>query len=190
MVDGAGHAILGLLSKHHTKMSKVIINLYSPKSPAYTVFESSTSSIYTREGLFEHLMILLGGRIAEEIIYDVSVTTGALNDFDETLKLAEKMVLYYGLGNNVIYPRNSEKYKEIIDTEVAHLISDAYSYAESIIIECKDLIYETSEILKKEKILRADTIQKIIEKKYEHILNLMIDCNCLNELLGFISILS
>ena len=81
-----GHAIVGIFSKHHSKMTKVIINLSSPKSPGYTVFESSTSSIYTRESLFEHLMILLSGRIAEEIFYGVSVTTGALNDFEEALR--------------------------------------------------------------------------------------------------------
>jgi cell division protease FtsH len=60
-----GHAVVGLLSKHHSKMTKVVINLSAPKSPAYTVFESSNANILTREALFEHLMILLAGRIAE-----------------------------------------------------------------------------------------------------------------------------
>jgi cell division protease FtsH len=117
-----GHAIVGLLSKHHSKMTKVIINLSAPKSPGYTVFEASVSSILTREALFEHLMILLAGRIAEEVLYDVSVTTGAINDFEEALKLAEKMVVYYGMGKNIIYPNMSEKYKELIDIEVEKLI--------------------------------------------------------------------
>ena len=43
-----GHAIVGLLSKHHSKVTKVVINLSSPKSPGYTVFEGSTSNIYIR----------------------------------------------------------------------------------------------------------------------------------------------
>ena len=120
-------------------------------------------------------MILLSGRIAEEVFYNVSVTTGAINDFEEALKLAEKMILYYGMGSNIIYPRSSDKYKEMIDNDVIDLINNAYSYAEVIIVECKNLIYETSEILKKEKILKADKIQKIIDKKYKHILNLSID---------------
>ena len=171
-----GHAIVGFLSKYHSKMSKVVINLSSPKSPGYTVFKSSASTIYTRDALFEHLMILLSGRIAEEVFYNVSVTTGAINDFEEALKLAEKMILYYGMGSNIIYPRSSDKYKEMIDNDVIDLINNAYSYAEVIIIECKSLIYETSELLKKDKILKADKIQKIIDKKYKHILNLSIDC--------------
>jgi cell division protease FtsH len=170
-----GHAIVGLLSKHHSKMTKVVINLSSPKSPGYTVFKSSTSNIYTREALFEHLMILLSGRIAEEVFYNVSVTTGAINDFEEALKLAERMVVYYGMGRNIIYPSLSDKYKELIDNDVIDLINNAYNYAEIIIIHSKDLIFETSEILKREKILKADKIEELINNKYKYLLDLKIE---------------
>ena len=170
-----GHAVVGFLSKHHSKMSKVVINLSSPKSPGYTVFESSTSNIYVREALFEHLMILLSGRIAEEVFYNVSVTTGAINDFEEALKLAEKMVLYYGMGSNIIYPSNSEKYKELIDNDVIELINNAYNYANMLIISCKDLIYETSEILKKDKLLKADALNALINEKYKDLVNLRME---------------
>jgi len=170
-----GHAVVGFLSKHHSKMSKVVINLSSPKSPGYTVFESSTSNIYVREALFEHLMILLSGRIAEEVFYNVSVTTGALNDFEEALKLAEKMVLYYGMGSNIIYPSNSEKYKELIDNDVIELINNAYNYAQMLIITCKDLICETSEILKRDKLLKADTLSSLINEKYKYLLDLKME---------------
>jgi len=169
-----GHAVVGLLSKHHSKMSKVIINLSSPKSPGYTVFESSLSSIYKREALFEHLMILLAGRIAEEVFYDVSVTTGAINDFEEALKLAERMVVYYGMGNNVIYPSLSEKYKELIDDDVVNLINDAYKYAEIILIQSKELIEESAEILKKNKLVKAEEMQKLIDDKYSYLMDLKI----------------
>jgi len=170
-----GHAVVGFLSKHHSKMSKVVINLSSPKSPGYTVFESSTSNIYVREALFEHLMILLSGRIAEEVFYNVSVTTGALNDFEEALKLAEKMVLYYGMGSNIIYPSNSEKYKELIDNDVIELINSAYNYAQMLIIACKALIYETSEILKKDKLLKADALNLLINEKYTDLIDLKME---------------
>jgi ATP-dependent Zn protease len=170
-----GHAVVGFLSKHHSKMSKVVINLSSPKSPGYTVFESSTSNIYVREALFEHLMILLSGRIAEEVFYNVSVTTGAINDFEEALKLAEKMVLYYGMGSNIIYPSNSEKYKELIDNDVIELINDAYHYANMLIISCKDLIFETSEMLKKDKLLKADALNALINEKYKDLINLKME---------------
>jgi cell division protease FtsH len=172
-----GHAIVGMFSKHHAKMIKVVINFSSPKSPGYTVFESSVSNIYTREALFEHLMILLSGRIAEEIFYGISVTTGALNDFEEALKLAEKMVIYYGMGSNVIYPNSSDKFKELIDIDVIKLINKAYNYAEIILIKSKDLIKEGSEILKNEKYLSASTLETLIHDKYNDLLDLRIDYN-------------
>lgn len=167
-----GHAVIGMLAKHHSKMTKVIINLSSPKSPAYTVFEGSTSSIYTREALFEHLAILLAGRIAEEVFYDVSVTTGAINDFEEAFKLAEKMIVYYGMGKKIIYPSLSETYKEKIDNEVFNLINDAYAYSEFIIKNSKDLIYDAAQILKKEKLLTYETLIELIDAKYKNIFDL------------------
>jgi cell division protease FtsH len=170
-----GHAIVGLLSKHHSKVTKVVINLSSPKSPGYTVFEGSTSNIYIREALFEHLMILLAGRIAEEVFYDVSVTTGAINDFEEALKLAEKMIIYYGMGSNIIYPSLSEKYKELIDNEVVNLLNEAYKVSYMLIEESKDFIYETSEILKKEKIIKVNELNNLLQTKYKYLENLKIE---------------
>jgi len=169
-----GHAIVGMLSKHHSKMTKVIINLSAPKSPAYTIFEASPTSIFTREALFEHLMILLAGRIAEEVFFDISVTTGAINDFEEAAKLAQKMIVYYGMGKEVIYPSNSDKYKEMIDNEIVSLLNDAYGYAEFIIRNSKDLMQEGAELLKRDKLLKADTLLELINTKYKHVLTLKI----------------
>jgi cell division protease FtsH len=167
-----GHAVVGMLSKHHSKMSKVIINLSSPKTPAYTIFEAATSSIFTREALFEHLMILLAGRIAEEVFFDVSVTTGAINDFEEALKLAQQMVVYYGMGKQIIYPSMSDKYKEMIDSEVATLLNNAYECAEFIIRNTKDFIEEGAEILKRDKLLKAETLFTLLNEKYRDVLTL------------------
>ena len=169
-----GHAIVGMLSHHHSNVTKVIINLSSPTSPAYTVFEAANSNIYTREALFEHLMILLAGRIAEEVVYGVSVTTGAINDFEEALKLANKMVVYYGMGKDVIYPNTSEKYKEMIDDEVATLISDAYEYAELIVSQSKDFILEGADLLKRDKIVRIDSLNELLQTKYRELVVLQL----------------
>jgi len=169
-----GHAVVGLLSKHHAKMTKVVINLSAPKSPAYTVFESSASNILTREALLEHLMILLSGRIAEEVVYGVSVTTGAINDFEEALKLAERMICYYGMGKYPIYPSLSEKYKEKIDNDVSNLINDAYAYAEFLIRNSKDRIMEGAELLKKQKVMKAEELIDLMNTKYQAVLNLKI----------------
>jgi cell division protease FtsH len=169
-----GHAIVGILSKHHSKVTKVIINLSAPSSPGYTVFENSPSNIYTREALFEHLMILLGGRIAEEQFWGISVTTGAINDFEEVLKLAHKMITYYGMGQQIIYPTDSEKYKEIVDDEIYQLIDDAYKFSKFIIERANDFIFESAELLKEKKTVKIEELMGLINDRYPELLDLKI----------------
>lgn len=167
-----GHAIIGLLMKQHSRLTKIVINLSSPKTPGYTVFEGSTSNLYTRESLFEHLMVLLSGRIAEEVFYNVSVTTGAINDFEEALKLAEKMIVYYGMGEKLIYPSSSEKSKAEIDDQVQTLIHDAYSMSYVILANCKEIISQCSEILKRKKVLKREELFDLIWKISPEIMDL------------------
>jgi cell division protease FtsH len=167
-----GHAVVGLLAKHHAPVTKVLINLSAPNSPGYTVFANSKSAIMTREALFEHLMILLSGRIAEEVFYGRSITTGAINDFEEALKLSKKMIMYYGMGKHAVYPDMSEKYKEIIDVEVAELIDEAYKYAEFLVRNSKDLINDGAEILKREKIIKAELLLELMREKHQNVIAL------------------
>ena len=171
-VHEMGHAILGYLSKYHSKLLKVVLNLSSPKTPGYTVFERSASSIYLKEALFEHLIILLGGRIAEEVIYNVSITTGAINDFEEALKLAERMIVHYGMGEKVLYPSSSEKYKEIIDNEVSELINYAYLVGRLVLENCKQIIQESSALLQTEKKLLPRHLSDMIRDSYPEVLKL------------------
>ena len=66
----------------------------------------------------------------------------------------------------MIYPQLSEKYKEMIDTEVAELISNAYTASFETLNSCKQLIIECSEILKRDKLLRREEIIELMETKY------------------------
>ena len=172
-VHEMGHAIVGLLARNHSKVKKVIINLSSPNSPGYTLFEKSTSNIFNRDTLFEHLMILLGGRIAEELFYGhLGISTGAISDFEEALTLANKMITYYGMGEMAIYPSHSEKYKELIDNEIAKLLEDAYAYSYGIIDGAKDFIYEGALLLKENRMLTAGELNELLETKYAELLDM------------------
>ena len=165
-VHEMGHAIMGLCMKKHSKLTKIIINLSSPTSPGYTIFEGTTSSIYTKETLFEHLNILLAGRIAEEIIYGRdSITTGAINDFEEATKLAHKYIAYYGFGENMIYPSTSEKYKQIADTEIFDLINKAQVLTKEVLSQYKNVIVAGAKILEIEKVLTADMLIEMMNAK-------------------------
>jgi cell division protease FtsH len=162
-----GHVVVGLLSKNHAKVKKVVINLSAPTSPGYTVFDSPKSTIFTRESLFEHLMILLAGRIAEEVFFGISVTTGAMSDFEEAFRLANKMIVYYGMGEHVLYPNGSEKYKEMIDNDIIKIIEDAYEYAKFIIQNSKEFISKGAELLKTDKTISAEQLVEMLEESHK-----------------------
>ena len=85
------------------------------------------------------------------------------------------MIIYYGMGTNIIYPSLSEKYKELIDTEVVNLLNDAYKCATVIIENSKDFIQETSEVLKRDKIIKVDKLNELIKTKYKYLENLKIE---------------
>jgi len=163
-----GHALVGFFSKSHSKLVKVCLNTWSPKTPGYTIFDSNDedSNIYTKNGLFSHLMVLLSGRIAEEVFYGYSVTTGAKKDFEEAYSLAHNMIVKYGMGKKNIYPDSSDQSKYLIDQEVNDLILKAQEEALVIITSAKELLLDCKVILKNTNLLKPEDIVTIIENKY------------------------
>jgi ATP-dependent Zn protease len=79
------------------------------------------------------------------------------------------------MGKNIISPSLSDKYKEIIDDEVIHLINDAYEMSYFIVKNSKDFIQECAEILKTDKLIKVEKLTDIINTKYPDILRLTID---------------
>lgn len=161
-----GHVLLGLLAENHNKVKKVVINLNSPKSPAYTMFEQTEDILYTREQLFERLVVLMGGYIAEYVVFGNSVTTGASDDLNRVTKLAEDMVLKYGMGEDLIYPQNGEKSKNDIDIQMKNLIDLAYKQGLEQITQYTDYIVEMSDILQRDKVIYGGMLSYVLHSKY------------------------
>ena len=149
-----GHAISGLLLPSHSKLTSVHINLWSPRNPGYTIFEVDEidANIFTKEKLMSHLIVLLSGRITEDIMFDGSVTTGASKDFEEAHKLAQKMVIEFGMGRQQIIPYLSDKSKELIDDEIQYILENAL-HISKLVCQSKDLIKELIPILIQENVL-------------------------------------
>jgi cell division protease FtsH len=163
-----GHAVVGFFSEEHPRLTKICLNLWSPKTPGYTVFESNDENvnIYTKEGLFSHLMVLLGGRIAEELFFGYSVTTGARKDLDEAYKLAQNMIIQYGMGKQNIYPDLSDQSKYLIDQEVNFLLVKANDAALEIMVKSKDFILECSKILRDTHVLKPDHMVELVRTQH------------------------
>ena len=129
----------------------------------------------TKGKMKEDIMVSLGGRIAEEIIFD-DITTGASSDIKKATKTARRMVTRYGMSENIgvinydddddevfigrdlAHAKNhSESISGEIDREVKAIIDECYAKAKEIIMEHEKVLHECAKLLlEKEKIGRSE----------------------------------
>lgn len=159
-----GHLLMGLTSKYVEKVEKVTIDSQSGTSLGYTMFETNDidEGLYMREYLEDKLKVLLGGRVAEEIIFGLSVSSGAVSDLEQAFGMAKAMIMNYGMGDKIIYPYFSEQYKKEIDDEIHILINRAYKDTKQILESNKILLVKLSNQLYNRKTLTYVEICNII----------------------------
>jgi cell division protease FtsH len=160
-VHEMGHALVGYFTKYK-KLVKVMINLWSPTSLGFTLFEPPESVLMTKEGFMFELMILLGGRIAEELVCN-SITTGASHDFLQAKNIAEKMVVEYGMGSRLLIPHGSDHYRKIIDEEIEDILTSAYNQAKNLLIRVEPLLKNLADILVRDHVLKEEDITRILK---------------------------
>jgi cell division protease FtsH len=162
-VHEMGHYLTTLRSTTSEKPSKITIDTSSPFALGYMQLSENDNSLYTLEYLEDKLCILLGGRIAEEIVFGTSVSTGALSDLETAFLIAKQMVMNYGMGKKIIYPYFSEQYKKEIDDEIHSFINAAYRQTKRYLEDNKVLLNVLSKKLFDHKTLYHEDIIKTIE---------------------------
>jgi cell division protease FtsH len=138
-----GHAFTSILTKHR-KVVKVSIHLWSPKSLGFTLFDSAENPLMNQENLRNELKVLLGGRVAEDLFFGDKITTGAAQDLDQTKKLAEQMIVKWGMGKRIIYPIGSDFYRMSLDQEIDDLIRQTYQETKTLLSSRMKLIHDLS----------------------------------------------
>merc|ERR1711907_258251 len=98
-----GHAVMGLLMPDYDTVTKVTIIPRSSGAGGFTLFtppeERLETGMYSKKHLCAQLAVLLGGRVAEEIIYGSDgITTGASNDLQQVRNIARYMVAQCGFA--------------------------------------------------------------------------------------------
>jgi len=155
-----GHAFTALLTKYK-KVVKVSINLFSPQCLGFTLFETNQNVLTTKQELQCEIMVLLGGRIAEEIFCIGGLTTSASRDIEYTRKIAEQMILTYGMGEKVFYPQGSDEYRKMIDKEIDTIIAQAYERTKTLLLTIQPIIKECAERLAKTREVRVDELNEM-----------------------------
>ena len=168
----AGHAILFHVLPDVGPVYTVSIIPTGVGAAGYTMPLPEKDEMFaTKSRMLQDIMVSLGGRIAEEIIFG-DITTGASSDIKKATKTARRMVTRYGMSDNIgviCYDddddevfigkdlahakAHSEEISGEIDKEVKHIIDDCYTKAKDIILQHEDVLHSCAQLLlEKEKI--------------------------------------
>ena len=175
----AGHAVLGIKLDGANDVQKITIiprgyaggyTMMLPKEERFTA---------TKKELLERITGLLGGRVAEEMIFN-EVTTGAHNDFEQATKIARAMVTEYGMSSlgpvqleqqegSVFLGRDYNKSRNFssqvafeIDQEMRKIMDDCYKKAQKILKDNRDLLDLIANVLLEKETITKEEIDHLV----------------------------
>ncbi|AIS52968.1 ATP-dependent zinc metalloprotease FtsH 2 [Thermoanaerobacter kivui] len=161
----AGHALIGKILNVNT-VEKISIVPRGQTLGYVLNFPKDDSFLLTKTELKNKIIMLLGGRAAEEIIFN-EISTGAENDLKEATKIAYQMVCNYGMSElgNRVFDIHMLKSTEIIDKEVNKIINNCYVSAKKILMENKHKITLIAERLLAKEIITKEELESLLEEE-------------------------
>lgn len=175
-----GHALVTALQKDAEPVQKITIVPRTMGALGYTMqVPEEEKFLMTKNELIAHLVTYMGGRAAEEIVFD-SVTTGASNDIEQATKMARAMVTQYGMSdkfglmglvtieNQYLDGRASlncgEETAAQIDQEVMRILKESYDEAVRLLQENRSILDKISEYLYEHETITGKEFMKIFRE--------------------------
>jgi len=176
----AGHALVAWTLPHADKVHKISIVSRGQMGGHTTLLPEEDRYLWTKNQFEDMLAVTMGGRVAEEQIFD-EVTTGASNDIERATKIALGMVKRYGMSKS-LGPRTFGKREEMvflgrelseerdygdrvaeeIDLEVKELINHAYQQAQQILTDGKPKLVQIAEYLIEHEAVTGDELTRLL----------------------------
>jgi cell division protease FtsH len=175
----AGHALVAWSLPHADRVHKISIVSRGAMGGHTTLLPDEDRYLWTKNQFEDMLAVTMGGRVAEELIFD-EVTTGASNDLEKATKIALSMVKKYGmsealgprtfgkreemvfLGREISEERDyGDRVAEEIDQEVRSLTHHAYKLAQEILIERKAKLVQIAEYLIEHEAVSGDELIRL-----------------------------
>ena len=177
----SGHAIVAESVEHADPVHKISIIPRGIAALGYTQQQPTEDRyLMTRSELTDRLAVLLGGRVAEELVFN-EISTGAQNDLQRASGIARSMVTEYGMSDRlglVSYerPRQSmflpegfspgKNYSEAIaaqiDEEITRIIEDAHQRVRKILSERRSVLDDLARLLSHEESVQGDELRKML----------------------------
>jgi cell division protease FtsH len=178
----AGHAIVAKILPNADPVHKISI-LPRGLALGYTMqLPLEDRYIISKKELIDEICVLLGGRVAEEIIFG-EISTGAHNDLERATELSRKMVCDYGmseklgpltlgrkhqqifLGRDIMEDKNySDQTAALIDMEIKRIIEECYQKVKEILETNKEKLIKLAKLLMERETLEGELLEKALEE--------------------------
>ncbi len=179
----AGHAVCTRLLQTQDPVTQISIIPGGRGTGGYTLSPPVADQSYmSKKGMEEEIVSLLGGRVAEQLIFN-DISTGASNDIQRATNMAKSMVTKYGMSEKlgpIVYGSEhssdevflgrdfnnsrdfSEKTANEIDEEIRHIVDTAYGMAEKLLTEHMDKLHFIAEYLIKNEIMDGAQFEAVM----------------------------
>jgi cell division protease FtsH len=177
----AGHALVAWHLPHADRVHKISIVSRGGMGGHTTLLPEEDRYLWTKNQFQDMLAVTMGGRVAEQLIFD-EITTGASNDLEKATKIALSMIKRYGmsealgprtfgkreelvfLGREINEERDyGDKVAEEIDHEVRDLISMAYTQAKDILVSNKPKLVRVAEYLIEHESVAGEELKRLFD---------------------------
>jgi cell division protease FtsH len=177
----AGHALVAALLPHTDPLHKVTI---IPRGMALGLTQqlpTEEKHNYTKEQLQSRIAVCMGGRIAEDMVFQ-EISTGAQNDIEQATEMARKMVCEWGMSETLgplTYGKKEEQiflgkefnrhqdYSEAtalkIDAEIKRIVTEQYERAQRTLSDNRDVLNRVAEALLEHEVLDAEQLKALVE---------------------------
>ena len=176
-----GHAIVGHVLPHSDPVHKVSV-ISRGQALGYTIsLPTEDKFLTTRAELNDTMAMTLGGRAAEEIVFE-EITTGASNDLEKVTETAKAMVMRFGMSDRLgprvfghdrtqpflgrdmgAEPDYSDEVAREIDDEIRRIVEEAHKSATHILSEHREQLDRISKILLERETIDAEQFEKLLE---------------------------
>jgi cell division protease FtsH len=182
-VHESGHAIVAESVVHGDRVAKISIIPRGIAALGYTQQQPTEDRyLMTRSELLDRLAVLLGGRVAEELVFG-EISTGAQNDLQRATDMARSMVTEYGMSDRLglvtyerpqqarflqgPFPQNkaySEEKAAQIDEEISQVIEQAHKRVREILSDRRTVLDEVANLLSRKEIVQGEELREILGK--------------------------
>ena len=186
-----GHALIAALSEHTDPVHKITIVPRTMGALGYTMqLPEEEKYLVSKEEMLDQITVMLGGRSAEEIKFNI-ITTGASNDIERATQSARSMITQYGMSDKfdmmafenvrnryldgTAVSNCSEETRTLIDEETLNIIKECHNKAKKILRDNNDLLEKISNTLLEKETLLGDEFMEIVVTKYPELRKKKVD---------------